>query len=314
MASIDVIITTYFRNDQLRNAIESVRGQDGVDLTLYVIDMSECEHAKPVADEFGLNYVPIESYDVENPIEQVAIARDVGANVSDGEYVYFLDDDNVVRDGGLRTLLETFEQECGVACCVMDGLLTEQQVYPFFAAENPVDSDAVLEFTLMNLVCPFSISGMLLKREALEAIPPMRELPHDDIAVVIELAKVTSFSTVGKVLVEMQDDHGLSLAEESMEGRAALFDHYEDEYDSFPEFVKKCARSRKHYLKASVELQNHYWSPRMIYHYFRYAYHYPEREPVQYLTALASLFGKHGVNAVWSRMQTRRQMGEPANG
>ncbi|SDJ80941.1 Glycosyl transferase family 2 [Natronorubrum texcoconense] len=304
MSTVSVVITTYFRNDQLQRAIESVIHQPNVDADIYVIDMSGRETARPVAEEYGVRYVPIRSFSVDNALEQVAIARDIGASISDGDYLYFLDDDNVVVNGGLSRLVEALEDDVGVACCIMDGLLTPQQIYPFFASDEVVDPEAVLEFTLMNLVAPFSLSGMLIERDTLEAIPPMRELPHDDIAVVIELAAVTGFSTVGEKLVEMQGYHGLSLTEDSIEGRIALFEHYAEVYDHLPDTIEQYGQSRKHFLLAKLELLDRRWSPRMIYHYGKYAYHYPDATKVQYLTAVASLFGRSGVQTLWSRMDS----------
>ncbi len=300
MESISVIVTTYFRNEMLENAIRSVQNQSGVTTSTYIIDMSGCEHARPVAEEFDVQYLPIRGYDTENKLEQVATARDIGKNVSDDPYIFFLDDDNVLVDGALHTLQDSLvtNAESGAACCVMDGLLTPRVVHPFFESDGPTPSEPVIRFTLTGLVAPFSITAMLVERSVLETIQPMRQLPHDDIGVILEILTTTTIATVGKRLVIMQDDHGLSESTDCHEGRMAIYTHYEDLYEEVPKEVRQYAKSEWSYLRGSMTLKHQYWSPSAIRHFFRYVSSNPDPTRYQYLLFLSSFFGVAGLNAL----------------
>lgn len=303
MKSIGVIIVTYYRNEQLAAAIESALASKDVSVSVYVVDMSCERHAKPVADRYDVHYVPVLSYETEDTIEQIAKAREIGIRVSNEEYISFLDDDDTIVEDGLYKMSERVDETCGVAFGIMDSLLAREIISPFYAAENPVDTDEVRAFILSKLSTPFSISAMVVRRDVIEAVPNIWELPHDDIATVLELTMETEIASLDEVVMEaQQEEHGASLSKESIDGQADIFPEYEGLYDELPaERVpiseqKDAARAEHYRYKGMAELTEKNWSFAAIRYYYRSARTQPRTSVWTYLQLLSTLFGTWGLS------------------
>jgi len=96
MQAVSVIITTHERPRMLRRAVESARAAgEGVEVVV-VDDASADETASVCASLRGIRYVRVESN------RRVAGARNVGLLASKGEYISFLDDDDLRLPGSLE--------------------------------------------------------------------------------------------------------------------------------------------------------------------------------------------------------------------
>jgi glycosyltransferase involved in cell wall biosynthesis len=96
-AHVSVVIPTCDRPALLREALASVRALEGDDLALEVIvaDNGATDEADAVAREFGARRLRV-------PAPGAAAARNAGLRAATGEYVAFLDDDDVWLAGHLR--------------------------------------------------------------------------------------------------------------------------------------------------------------------------------------------------------------------
>lgn len=112
MTKISVIVPTFHRPDGLKSAIESIFAQKNAPtFEIIVIDNDENQSAKPVAsdlkskaDKLGINLV----YDVE-PNAGVANARNHALKHANGEFIAFLDDDEVAFENWLFELFAAWE-------------------------------------------------------------------------------------------------------------------------------------------------------------------------------------------------------------
>lgn len=95
-SQISVVLTTKNRKYELRRALESVYGQTCMPEEIIVIDCSADDSIQRYIEGFSfpnLTYIRLES-SIEQP-HSVGRARNVGIRVSHGEYIAFLDSDDV---------------------------------------------------------------------------------------------------------------------------------------------------------------------------------------------------------------------------
>lgn len=104
---IAVCICTFRRPDLLRSLLQSLQHQvtnDAFDYSIVVVDNDASESARPVAESAGREgRVPI-VYRVQ-PEQNIALARNTAVAHAHGDYVAFIDDDEIAEDVWLSRLL-----------------------------------------------------------------------------------------------------------------------------------------------------------------------------------------------------------------
>jgi glycosyltransferase involved in cell wall biosynthesis len=283
---VSVVIPTYYRNDRLRGAIESVLAQDQP-TELVVVDDSGEGHARAVADQYDLTYVELGSNLGSNP------ARSVGAERASGEFIQFLDDDDRLLPTKLAEQVELLERTgTDVVYCGMtyeDGTT----ILPDPAAHGDVLARA-LEFSLS----PCVTSTMLVAHEALAGVLPLPNRPGgDDLGLMIDLAREHEFEFVDEALVErgvIEDSRGKSPG--LIRGRKELIREYDDLYDEFLPSVRANALANTDKLAGRMELRGQRWSPSAVRSFALACYHAPSLRTA--IPLVASLFGRPGMNAM----------------
>ncbi len=110
---VSVILTTYKRSDKIvKRAIDSVLNQTYKNWELFVVDDSPCDYAdrKAVIElvdgykDKRIRYVPLEKN------MGACFARNKGIELSSGEYICFLDDDDVWVKEKLTKQVDKFER------------------------------------------------------------------------------------------------------------------------------------------------------------------------------------------------------------
>lgn len=114
--TVSVVIPSYDRRAAVERLLESVAASAYPSLDVVVVDdCSEEDYAGLAADRPGVRVV-------RNPAERyLAESRNVGASRATGEYLFFVDDDNVLDDDAIPALVEHMERhpDAGVAGPVM---------------------------------------------------------------------------------------------------------------------------------------------------------------------------------------------------
>src|SRR5690349_11073672 len=102
---VSVVVPTRDRSDYLREAIESVRAVagDDVDVELIISDNGDSAEVRGIAEKFGAKYV-------QARVAGASAARNAGFRAATGDYIAFLDDDDVWLSGHLLPLLRALEQ------------------------------------------------------------------------------------------------------------------------------------------------------------------------------------------------------------
>lgn len=293
---ISVITPTYYRNELLREAIESVLRQDYDPVEYIVVDDSGEGHAKPVLEE----------YDEVNAIIRDenggwAAAYTAGIEASTGEYIQFLDDDDYFLDGKLTKTAEILQQnpEVGVSYCGAvrgdDGCF-----YP-----KPEVSGDILEYALRFQTFPLWTASMLMEREVLEECMPLAGMGDDDDLNIelgdtdlkIELARRTKFDYVDECLVfYRREENKLWTGTRKFEKVKQNIRHRSDLYDQYPG-IRRSLLASWYERQGKTWLRERPWTPKATLCFLKATYYADENKFPKGIEALASLFGRPGLNA-----------------
>ncbi|WP_434522781.1 glycosyltransferase family 2 protein [Halorubrum sp. AS12] len=279
---VSIVITTYKRNGPLREAIESALNQSHKPAEVIVVDGSGNEYAEPVVKEYPqVKYLP------QDHDRGVASARDDGVSACLSEYVHFLDDDDSLKKRAVEAKLnKARESEAGV---VYSGLEWHNghSVLP----DDEVHGD-VLQTALSFAMAPCIPSTMLIRGDILKEVIPTAELPNDDGAMKIELARRTEFEFIEEPLTLRGDsDNSLGGSEVLVKERFEMIDYYEELYD---EKTRQEAMIRAHLLAASTKYNRQMWSGDSIRHLLS-VNRLAQGIQLEYIAALVlSLFGRPG--------------------
>lgn len=294
---VSVIVPTYYRNDRLEAALESVRRQTYRETETIVIDGTDEGHAEPVVTESSMTdvtYLLQRNHQDErlDGVNAVAAARDIGVDHASGEYVRFLDDDDRLREDAIERQLSLARDggEVGVVYC---GMVVEDggpERMP-----SPTVRGDVLEDALRLQVAPCVPSTMLVETSLFDSIPPMRRLPHDDASLLIELAQLTRFDFVDEPLVVRGDpEDSLQSSLSSLAGRKETIAAYSDLYRRFPPDVERTALGRVYLQEGVLALQQGLWSWEAVKAFSLANYYTPDVNATFLCALAASLLGRPG--------------------
>jgi GT2 family glycosyltransferase len=183
LADFSVVIPTFRRRGPLRQAIASALGQTDVSVEIIVVDDSPEASAQEVVERIGDARVRY----LKNPAPtggKPSVVRNLGWPVAEGDFVHFLDDDDIVPEGHYAEVKKIFTErpEAGVVFGRIEpfGDAPEQQLRherEFFAdaAQRALlcswfgprwGFTACMMFRRTLLVC----SAAILRRQCLEAV------------------------------------------------------------------------------------------------------------------------------------------------
>ena len=101
---VSVVMPTFRREHQVADSVRSVLGQNGVAVEVIVVDDSPEGSARQVIEAIGdprVRYLHREQPSGGRP----ALVRNEGATHARGEFIYFLDDDDLMETGALATMV-----------------------------------------------------------------------------------------------------------------------------------------------------------------------------------------------------------------
>lgn len=284
---VSIIIPTYYRDDTLRRAIRSALAQDYPETEVIVVDDSGEAYARPIVESFDVEYLPHETNRGGNP------ARNTGYEAASGQYIQFLDDDDLLYESKVSRQVALLEDRpsTGVAYAgIVDRGGTPQ--YP--ASTPPEDS---LERALQLIWPPAITSSLLIDDSVLRQVAPLEaRRAADDVGMKIELAMRTEFDAVPTVLTELGDSPGSrSQSMAFVEELENILDEYAGLYDRYPDRVERTARANVRRARAGALLREHRWSARAILNYLAFVRLAETPGLEGYAALVAALFGSPGL-------------------
>lgn len=110
---VSAVIPNYNYGQYLVEAIQSVLDQTYQNIEIIVVDDGSTDNSADVAKGFGAAITFIRQKN-----QGVVVARDNGAKIAKGEYIFFLDADDVIKPDYVSSLMQALEQTgAAVAYC-----------------------------------------------------------------------------------------------------------------------------------------------------------------------------------------------------
>lgn len=104
---LSIVVPTFNRKEKLRRLLESILSNVRCDYELIVVD--DC--STDGTDEMVANLFPQVKYIRHNSVELVGKSRNDGILSSSCEYIFFVDDDNVLPKDSVETILQTMMRD-----------------------------------------------------------------------------------------------------------------------------------------------------------------------------------------------------------
>lgn len=118
MVAVSVVIPTYNRANVLPRAIDSVLQQTIDDFEVIVVDDGSTDNTEKVVGEYSDNRV---KYISTEDNKGANVARNIGIKQATGEYISFLDSDDIFSNDNLRICLNTLEKTSDIYVGVFTG-------------------------------------------------------------------------------------------------------------------------------------------------------------------------------------------------
>ena len=143
---VSVVVPTRDRPSLLREALVSIRALEGDDLAFEILvgDNGNGPGSKAVAEEFGAIHLPVSR-------NGAGAARNAGLNAATGDFIAFLDDDDVWTKDAVRGQLAVLEADPKLEACFAQIVCTDQDLRPtsdVWPEENPGEGSELVRTML----------------------------------------------------------------------------------------------------------------------------------------------------------------------
>lgn len=107
---ISIIVPVYNAEKYLHQCLDSILNQSFQDFELLLIDDGSKDRSGKICDEYAENDSRIRVWHQKN--QGVSVARNVGLEHAQGEWIYFVDADDIAEQDGIIRLLEGVIKKC----------------------------------------------------------------------------------------------------------------------------------------------------------------------------------------------------------
>ncbi len=238
---VSAIITTFNRSHFLPAAIESILGQTFADFELLIFD----NESKDATGDVVASYSDPRIRYVRHPAMGISPQRNLAVKEARGDYIAFLDDDDVWLPNKLALQLAALKA-AGDECCLAYGMYSffdENGVYGTFDSkmEGKILRDLLAE---TDGFCGSASNPMLRRRAVLDVGGyPDDVLSGEDYYLYLKLARKWSVAKVATPVVNIRQHQGPRLIGR-LDARIALEERILAEFG--PEMDDNC---RRRYLK-----------------------------------------------------------------
>lgn len=287
LPTVSVIIPTYHRNEYLIDAIESAQKQQYPNIEIIVVDDSGLGNAESCVEQFDdIEYIKLESNHGAN------VARNIGYLNSTGNYIQFLDDDDVIKPNKILKQVRRIENSESISVVYSGVELQSGEVH--YPKKN--NRGRVLRSALTFDMWPCMTSTMLIDDSVLEQITPLEHsVGADDLKMMINLAQITNFEYVDEALVIKRSlDNSRGNSKGAVQGRERIIYQFRDVYSQFPADVRDTAMYETYKRKGEYYIENNHWSLIAILSFIKSAYYSPNKRIRLLIRIMISVFGRPG--------------------
>ena len=231
---VSVVIVTYNRPDFIGKAIQSVVDQTFQDFEILVVDNGVDKPAKDLVESFKDNRI---KYLLQSKNTGCAGGKNIGIKNMKGEFVAFLDDDDVWLPGKLELQMDVFTENPEAGFC----FTAVTQVFDHGARDSKVPEGVgnYYEKALQKFSLFLSVT-LVIKKVVLDDVGLIdKTLPScDEAELMIRISKKYKGVGINKPLVRVMS---LSSHQQMgrnrqirIDGREMLFERYKKEYEERP--------------------------------------------------------------------------------
>lgn len=234
---VSVIMPAYNSEKYIGKSIESVLAQDYEKFELIIVDDGSKDGTKSIAEQYAKNDIRIKLLEQAN--QGVSVARNKGLDTATGEYVAFLDSDDLWDADNLSVMVQAAEcTKSGLICAGFDiinaddTLETVNLVYKDGELMDFVTSNSEIRFF-------FWIGSVIIRRDILEKYYIRFDegiAIMEDIGFYIKIFAVTNLKSVHRVMAHYcKHENSATTAAynpHKWEGSVEIFRHAE-------EYIKK---------------------------------------------------------------------------
>lgn len=177
MPKVSVVIPTYNRGEYISETLKSVLSQTYTDFEVVVVDDGSTDDTKRILQPFE-SKIKL----VEQPNSERAVARNNGIENSSGEYIAFLDSDDLWKENKLAKQVEVLDRCKQYAMCYGQSLRINDKSEQIKSAKRQLEgySGSIFEkFLIRNFVVS---ATPLVRRENIDQIDGFQTkyIPYED--------------------------------------------------------------------------------------------------------------------------------------
>ena len=110
MKTVSIIIPVYnVKENYIKRCISSILNQEYLDLEIIIIDDGSCSEIAKLCDSFETLDSRIKVYHKEN--EGVSIARNYGTKIATGDYIVYVDSDDIISSSAIPSAVRIAEEK-----------------------------------------------------------------------------------------------------------------------------------------------------------------------------------------------------------
>lgn len=188
---ISIIVPVYNVSKYLRECLDSVCAQEGINSEIIVVDDGSTDGSGEICDEYAGKHANLKVIHKQNG--GLASARNAGLDVMNGNYVGFVDSDDYIDADMYKVLLNAMtKNESKVACCswlrVIDSesdVMKKSVTAPAVLTGNDIIRSLLLNKEMTYSACDKLFDAKLFK----EVRFPKENLPSEDIPCIYGILK-----------------------------------------------------------------------------------------------------------------------------
>lgn len=242
---VSVIMPAYNSEKYIGKSIESVLAQDYGKFELIIVDDGSKDGTKSIVEQYAKNDIRIKLLEQAN--QGVSVARNKGLDTATGEYVAFLDSDDLWDADNLSVMVQAAEcTKSGFVCASMDIINADGTKQK---ANTAYKDGELMDFVTNNNEIRFfgGIGSVIIRRDILEKyhIRFDRGIAiMEDIGFYIKIFSVTNLKAVPRVMAHYcKHDNSATTAAynpQKWEGSVEIFRHAEEYIKKYrPEWAEK---------------------------------------------------------------------------
>ena len=166
---VSVVIPTYNRGDLIGETIQSLQDQDFEDFEVIIVDDGSTDHTATVCEKLALSDQRIHFHSGDNKNRGPGYCRNKGTDLAKGEFLIFLDSDDLFLPGALSERVQAIESDVDLDFIVFIGEFFEKCAGDVGTLWNmPTHADPLFRFIGEDV--PWQTSGPIWRKEFFDKI------------------------------------------------------------------------------------------------------------------------------------------------